>query len=222
MTMRAAPRLLVCACLVASLAVRAQAQDVLRTRLDQATYEALGPVFDAARRDSVPLRALESKALEGVAKRRPSAQILVAVRRLASELRDARVVLRRAAPALQLSEGEIVAAADAIRQGVPPDDVATLRRDAPPAAVLEIPLAVFGALVARGVPAPEARDVIAHLLATEVPQARMVEIPERVDVAIRVGAPPVVALGSALQGLGIPRPPVVPRGRRRQGLVPAP
>ncbi len=101
-----------------------------------------------------------------------------------------------------------------MRRGVAPEEITALRRTAPPDTPLEIPFAVLGELVQRGVPADQARGVIEHLLASRVPQERLVEIPQRVDVALRVGAPPVAALGSALQGLGIPAPPINP-GRPR-------
>lgn len=187
----------------------------LQSRLDPATYEALRPVLERAGRDSVPLRALEAKALEGTAKRKPFPQIVAAVGRLADELRSARGLLREAAPGSPLADGEILAAAEVLRRGVPPGEVAQLRRTARPAAVLEIPLAVLGELVARGVPADQARSVIEQLVASDLPQGRMVELPARVDIALRVGAPPGAALASALHGLGIPRPLVPPgRGRR--------
>ncbi|MBI2073296.1 MAG: hypothetical protein HYW06_04285 [Gemmatimonadetes bacterium] len=184
----------------------------LATRLDQATYAALRPILEAAGRDSIPLRPLEAKALEGTAKRRPAAQIVAAVQRLAQELQQARLLLRQAAPTAPDAEGDIVAAAEAMRRGVPAEEVAALRRRVPPATSLEIPLAVLGELVQRGVPAAEARAVIEHMVNSGVPQARMVEIPSHVDVALRVGAPPITALGSALQSLGIPVPPPGPGG----------
>lgn len=187
----------------------------LVSRLDPATYEAIRPVLETAGQDSIPLRALEAKALEGAAKRRPSPQIVTAVGRLADELRSARGLLRDASPDARLADGEVLAASEALRRGVPGREIAELRRTAPLAAVLEIPIAVLGELVARGVPADQARSVIEQLVASDVPQGRVVEIPARVDIALRVGAPPGAALASALHGLGIPRPPVPPgRGRR--------
>jgi hypothetical protein len=193
--------------------LRAQGQS-LDSRLDPAIVQALTPVLAAARRDSVPIRALEAKALEGAAKRRPTAAIVAAVQRLSDEFRAARAALRRGAPSGSIADGEIVAAADAMRRGVPADDIATLRRNVPPTAVLEIPLAVLGDLVQRGVPVDHARGVMEEVVRTNVPLDRVVEIPVRIDVALRVGAPPIVALSSALQGLGIPIPPTIP-GRPR-------
>jgi hypothetical protein len=200
---------------VTSLA--AQQEGPLRHRLDAATYAALQPILDAARRDSVPLTALETRALLGASRRRPGSEIVESVRNLADQLRAARRVLRQAAPAAPLSDGEVFAAAEALRRGVPAEDLARIRERAPERRTLEIPFAVLGELVGRGVPAGDARAVIEHLVVSDVPAERLVEIPARVDIALRVGAPPVAALTSALQRLGLPAPPGPPErpGPRR-------
>lgn len=199
-----------------ALAIATQDPASLQSRLDAATYDAIRPVLEAARGDSVPVRALEAKALEGVAKRRPASQIVAAVSRLADELRAARGVLRGAVQG-PLVEGEVQAAAEALRRGVPASELTELRRGAPPDVALEIAIAVLGELVERGVPAGEARDVIGQLVESGLPPGRFVEIPARVDVALRVGAPPGAALASALQGMGVPRPAVPPGRSRRPG-----
>lgn len=193
-------------------------QEVLKQRLDPATYAAIQPVLEQALRDSLPVRAIEAKALEGQAKRRPGPQIVAAVRQLAADLKGARAALRSAVAGRELLEGEIVAAAEASRQGVPLELVASIARQARSATSLEIPLAVLGALVSRQVPVDQAADVILHALTSGIPEERLVEIPRRVDVALRVGAPPVAALGTALQSLGIPAPPSPPA----QGRPPLP
>ena len=194
-------------------ALRGQ-DEVLRRRLDPATYEALRPVLDDARQDSLPVHALEAKALEGAAKRRPSDQIVATVGRFAEELRAARRMLREAVPHAALADGEVVAAAEARRQGARPEDVVAVRRSAPAGTPLEVPIALLGELVRREIPVAEAREVIEHLVVTNVSQQRMIEVLQRVDVALRVGAPPGQALGTALSSLGIPAPPQTPgRGR---------
>lgn len=215
---RLVPLLLLTLLSATSLAAQ---ESAFESRLDATTVAALRPILAAAARDSIPVRALEAKALEGVAKRRPSAQIVTAVERLAAELRAARAALMSAAPGAVIPDGEIVAAAETMRRGVNGEEVATLKRAVPPETSLEIPFALLGELVQRGIPVDEARSVLEHLIRTRVPQDRMIEIPLRVDVALRVGALPVTALGSALQGLGIPAPPVPPVGPR-PGRPPVP
>lgn len=201
--------------LIAALAAPAlagQERPTLESRLDPAALAALRPIFEAARRDSLPVRSLEDKALEGTAKRVPVPRILTAVRRLAAELRDARALLLMAVPDLPPPDADVVAAAAARRQGVPGEELAGLRQRVPRAAPLEIPFALLGDLVQRGVAVGEARAAIEHMVISGVPQHEFVEIPARVDAALRRGAPPGAALGSALAGLGIPPPPA--RGRR--------
>jgi hypothetical protein len=195
--------------------VTAQVGGSLAPRLGAETEALLRPVLDSAAQDSLPVSALQSKALEGAAKGRPPAEILGVVRGLADRLRQARSVLSGAVPGSPVAAGDIVTAAEAMAGGARPEDIARLRRDAPPGTSLEIPFAVLGELVRRGVPAGQASDVVDHLVQSKVPEARIIEIPARVDVAIRLGAPPVAALGRALHGLGLPVPPSVPPGRGR-------
>jgi hypothetical protein len=177
------------------------------------TEALLRPVLDSAAHDSLPVSALQSKALEGAAKGRPPAEILAVVRGLADRLREARSVLSQAVPGAPVAAGDIVTAAEAMAGGARPEDIARLRQSATPGTSLEIPFAVLGELVRRGVPAGQASDVVNDLVQSKVPEARIIEIPARVDVAIRLGAPPVAALGRALHGLGLPVPRSVPPGR---------
>jgi hypothetical protein len=176
----------------------AQGREVLEQRLDPQSLAAVRAIIDSARRDSVPSQALEDKALEGVAKHVPPARIVAAVHQLASELRDARALLRAAAPGATLADGEIVAAADARRRGVPPGEMSALRGHVPPRANLVVALTVLGDLVQRGVPAVQAREVVEQLIETGVSAQQMADIPSRMDVGLRVGAPPLDALRSAL------------------------
>jgi hypothetical protein len=192
---------------LATAPLAAQGRPALDQRLDAQMLAALRPILDSARTDSVPVQALEDKALEGVAKHVPPVRIVAAVRQLAGELRDARALLRTAAPGMAMSDGEIVAAADARRRGVPATDVSILRSHAPPTAGLVVAYTVLGDLVQRGVPADQARLVIEQLLAAGVPARQIAEIPARMDVGLRVGAPPLDALRGALP---MPLRPVKP------------
>jgi hypothetical protein len=192
---------------LATTPLTAQGRPSLEQRLDPRTLAALRPILDSARGDSVPVQALEDKALEGVAKHVPLERIVAAVRQLAAELRDVRTILRSVAPGVTSSDGEIVAAADARRRGVPATDVVALRSHAPPTSALVVAYTVFGDLVQRGVPADQARLAIEQLLAAGVPAQQIAEIPARMDVGLRVGAPPLDALRSALP---MPLRPVKP------------
>jgi hypothetical protein len=183
---------------LAASVLAAQGPPPLEQRFDPQTLGALRSILDSARADSVPVNALKDKALEGVAKHVPPVRIVAVVRQLAAELRDARALLRSAAPRAALSDDETIAAADARRRDVPAVELAALRRHVPPATTLVVPYTVLGDLVQRGVPASEAREVIEQLIAAGVPVSQIAEIPARMDVGLRVGAPPLDALRNAL------------------------
>lgn len=192
---------------LAAAALAAQTPPALARRLDPRTLAAVRAIIDSARRDSIPTQALEDKALEGAAKRVPPPRIVAAVGQLAGELRDARTLLREAAPRATLAGGEIIAATDARRRGVPGEEIAGLRRHVAPQASLIVPLTVLGDLVQRGIPADRAREVVEQLLDAGVTAQQLADIPPRMDVGLRVGAPPLDALRSALP---IPLRPVTP------------
>lgn len=191
-------------------ALRAQAPPALSERVDARTRAAVQPILEAAARDSLPMATLESKILEGVAKGRPTQQIARVVGALADELRAVRSELRRSLPAAPISDGEVVAAALATRQGVALDVVRALWRAKPDGESLEIPLTVLGDLVRRGVPVQDASDAMAYVVRASVPLRVAAQIPGRVDGALGSGAAPSAALASALKTLNIPTPP----GRR--------
>jgi hypothetical protein len=192
---------------LATVPLAAQGRGTIEQRLDPQTFAAVRAIIDSARRDSVPSQALEDKALEGVAKNVPPARIVVAVHQLAGELRDARALLRAAAPGAALADGEIIAAADARRRGVPPVELSSLRGHVSSKASLVVAFTVLGDLVQRGVPAGQARDVVEQLIAAGVSAQQLADVPARMDVGLRVGAPPLDALRSALP---VPLRPVRP------------
>jgi len=204
---------------MAAATLAAQGRPPLEARLDPQTLVAVRAIVDSARGDSVPSRVLEDKALEGVAKRVPAARIVAAVRQLFADLRDARALLRSAAPGAPLAEGEIVAAADARRRGVPAADVLALRNHVAVATPLAVAFTVLGDLVQRGVAADQAREVIEELMSAGVPAQQVAEIPARMDVGLRVGAPPLDALRSALPIPVRPlrRPPTPPKPNPSEG-----
>ena len=184
-------------------------------RVDAATLREVQPVLEAAARDSLPVVAIESKVLEGVAKRVQPAQIGEVVRQLAEELRAARGTLREELPGRPIVDGEVVAAAMAARQGVGRDVLRVLLESSPAGGSLEIPMTVLGELVRRGVPAEDASLAIAEVVRSGVPMHIAAQIPGRMDGAMRPGSPPGQALAAALRELDIPGPPSG-RGRGRR------
>lgn len=179
-------------------ALAAQGPGTLQRRLDPQTLAAVRAIVDSARADSVPSQALEDKALEGVAKHVPPPRIVAAVRQLSIELRGARALLRGAAPGARVTDGEVVAAADAARRGIPAAEISALRSRVPSTTSLVVAFTVLGDLVQRGIPAGQAREVIEQLIAAGASPQQIADIPPRMDVGLRVGAPPLDALRSAL------------------------
>ena len=182
----------------------------LASRVDAATLRAVQPVLEGAARDSLPVAALESKVLEGVAKRVRPDLIGTVVRDLAAEFRAARAMLREGLPGRPIADGEVVAAALAARQGIAPEVLRALWASSPREGSMEIPVTVLTELVRRGVPVDEASMVMAHVVRTAVPMQIAAQIPGKVDGAVGAGSPPGAALSAALRTLNIPAPP----GRR--------
>jgi hypothetical protein len=194
----------------------AQGVSPLAARLDAVTLQALTPALEAARRDSLPVRALEAKALEGSAKQIPGPQIVRAVERMGGELREARLLVMSpggAAPSDEL----VIAATDARRRGVPANEVAALAHTSAPDGPLLMAMAVLGDLVQRGVPAGNALAAVTTILESGATVEALSDLPARMDIALRVGASPIDALGSATRGRGArpaqAGPPPAPPGR---------
>ena len=183
------------------------------SRLDAVTLAAVQPILDAANRDSLPMGALQSKVLEGLAKNVRSGQIGQVVAALADEFRSARSALRRGLPPLVLGDGEVVAAAMAARQGIGFDVVRTLLESRLNGGSLEVHVTVLSELVRRGIPVEEAATLMMHVVRTSVPLALAAQIPGKFDGARGSGVPPAAALVEALRALNIPNPP----GRRPNG-----
>ena len=179
----------------------------LSSRVDATTLREVQPVLEAAGRDSLPMAALESKVLEGVAKNVPPQQIGAVVRALAEEMRVARLTLRDVLTSRPIADGEIVAAAMARRQGIGAETLRALSMAGPEGGSLEIPMTVLGELVRRGVPTDEAASAMSQLMRAGVPMHVAAQIPGRVDGGMSSGAPPGRALADALRNLNIPNPP---------------
>jgi hypothetical protein len=182
----------------------------LSSRVDASTLREVGPVLEAAGRDSLPLAALESKVLEGVAKNVQPQQIGAVVRALAEELRGARLTLRDVLPSRPIADGEIVAAAMAMRQGIGAETLRALSMAGPEGGSLEIPMTVLGELVRRGVPTDDATNAMSQVMRAGVPMHVAAQIPGRVDGGMSSGAPPGRALADAMRNLNIPNPPGPP------------
>ena len=113
-------------------------------------------IVDSARKMGIPTARLESKALEGIAKRASDRQILTAVRNEFRALRDARGALGP-----KRSDDELSAAAAALRAGITATELSDLARARQ--GRLTIPLVVLVDLMSRMVPRETAYQTIFSL-----------------------------------------------------------
>jgi len=180
--------LLVAATLVA-LQAAAQGPDRRLERLDSLTRPTVAALIDSARAAALPTEPLVQRALEGATKRAAPDRIVAAVRRLASDLGQARDALGATA-----SPPELEAAAAALRAGAPPATLTALRRVRRES--LTVPLAVLTDLVGSGVPVDSAAVAVLSL-AAKARDADLVEFRRAVESDIALGAPPASATAAA-------------------------
>lgn len=175
-------------------------------QVDSAALEVLAPVLQHAARDSLPVAALEAKALEGLVKGHAPDVIASVIERLADEYRLTRGALRDGLPERAVTGAEVVAASLARARGIPMGTILDVAGGTAPGS-MDIPITVLGELVRRGVGVEDAAWAVKHAVAQEIPMSRITQIPGRLDVASRANAVGRPALLQALQSLGIPGPP---------------
>jgi hypothetical protein len=121
------------------------------TALDSATSAAIAPIVEQARAAKLPTAPLYAKAREGQVQRVPVPRIEAAVRMLADRMRVAHEAL-----APDATEQELSAAADAIKNGVPPETLRAMRKAGGDGS-LAVPIGVLTQLIVRGVPVERRR-----------------------------------------------------------------
>ncbi|MGD2068987.1 MAG: hypothetical protein PVI57_09975 [Gemmatimonadota bacterium] len=175
------------------------AQEDLRARVrdawDPGTAQQIEALAARAAERGVPSGPLLAKALEGAAKGVPAERVLQALELYGARLQGAAELLPP-----EPSPGELVAAADALRRGIPPEHVEALGRgprEAAPAA-----LVVLADLVEAGVPAAEARAVLEEALRMGYGPPDLLELPARVRRLVRAGRGPSEAAAEAARGRG--------------------
>jgi hypothetical protein len=203
------------------LPARAAAQqERLAGRVPEASLPALTVLLDSARMAGLPTDPLINKALEGASKGADATRIVAAVRALATGLRAARAALGGAS-----TEAELVAGAAALRAGVAPAFLTTLRREHQ-GRVMVVPLAVMADLIARGVPADTAARTVVALARAGAREDELVAFRQSVERDIALGAPAGASasvrvtaaardLAPAGPGGGSPPPPNTPSRPRK-------
>lgn len=207
--------------------VRAQ-QDLsarVRAAYGPAAAGRIEAVTERARLAGVPVEPLLEKALEGAAKGVPPDRVLPVIADYAARL-EAAAALFDGPP----DRHGLVAAADAIRRGVPAAAVADVvrgRSDGGPAS-----LVVLADLVEAGVPVDLARGVVKEALARGGGPEALLDLPAAVQKHIRTGRNPAEAARAAAAAAragqrGAPpgavggsapgRPPVPPGQAKKNG-----
>jgi hypothetical protein len=134
----------------------AQGRDPL-ARLEPTVRYRVEMLIDSARLSGLPTAPLQSKALEGIAKRADDRKVLFEVTKVYRSLRDARAALGP-----KVSTDELTAAAGALKVGITQDELAQMARSRQDK-VLTVPLVVLSDLVSRGVPRDTASITIFQL-----------------------------------------------------------
>lgn len=212
--MQRTARALAFACVAALCAATpALAQDPrIASRLDSRTAAEVSRVVESARASSLPTEPLVQKALQGSAKRAPSARVVAAVDELLAELSAARAAL-----GARSSEAELVAGASALHAGIPAATLTRVRsvRGDQSATVA---LATLADLVARGVPVQPAVNSVVALVSRGAADAELLTFSVQVGRDIAAGAPPAVAArvrstGGAAAAAAAGARPAAPPGR---------
>ncbi len=161
----------------------AAAQDArLVERLDTGTAASVQRVVDSAREAGLPTEPLVQKALEGGTLGASGDRIVAAVEALHGQLGRARDALGERA-----SDGELTAAAGALRAGLPSAALRRLQslRSGRP---LVVPIAVLTDLVAEGVPTEQATRSVLDLARDGRPDDEFVALRRQVQIQRRGGA----------------------------------
>jgi hypothetical protein len=151
--------------------------------LDSATQAAVVRELTRARSRGLPVQPLVAKVREGQVKRAAPERIRIAVFALATRLDSARSALGATS-----SDAEIVAGADAIAAGV---SMPTLRsvRAAGGARDLSAPLGALAQLVASGVPARRATEMVLELLRRDAGPRELLAFGNAVETDVGAGVP---------------------------------
>jgi hypothetical protein len=175
----------------------ATAQDSLsRLGIDRETALQLTHIVDSVRARGLPTDPIIAKVRLGAQFRAAPQRIVAVARAVAGRLEEARTAL---APAP--TNAEIAAGADALSiPGVTADAlraVRSARRDEP----VSVPLGVLTQLVAGGVPAKRATEIVTDLIKRGANNRQLADLQKDLDFDIGRGARATAAIDVRLRGL---------------------
>ncbi len=135
-----------------------------------------------ARSKGLPARALEQRALMLARKGTDPQSIARSVAEQSRAMGEAKAALARGRGG-QSADSEVVAGAEAIRQGVDGSKVSELAKSAPSGRSLSVPLFVVGSLVDRGLPSDAAIARVLERLSARATDAELSRLPEQAAAA---------------------------------------
>jgi hypothetical protein len=178
-----------------SVVAGAQAQESrLQGRMNGATYAEVKAILDSARRNGLPTRPIEDKALEGLSAGAQGPAIVAALRTFTLQMNDAATALGRKSTA-----DELRAAVGAIEAGVSPRDLARIRASAGRRS-LATTLTVISDIVVRGVPVGTATNLSVSLLRAKVKDPELLDFARLVRLDIGNGGNPSTAASARARG----------------------
>jgi hypothetical protein len=178
------------------------AQDARIERIRQAfpaeAVTRIEGILAQAQAAGVPTGPLIAKALEGAAKGVAADRVVAVLSSYSDGLRRSQVLIGPAR-----GEAAVVAGADALRRGVPPQTVQALA--GAHSGDLAVPLVVLGELMEAGVPVEHAYQVVQEALSKHQGPEEMLAIPGAVRRMMREGRTPAEAANAVGQAIGLGR-----------------
>ncbi len=161
-------------------------------RLDVGSRYPIQLLMDSANTEGLPVKALRSKAYEGIAKKADGRQIVAAVRRELIALRVARVQLG------DVDDEELMAAAAVVEGGAKPTQLSSFRARVKNRTDLEA-FTIWASLMARGVPIEDASSAISKLWQDGAEDATFLSLWNNVQSDILKGLNPGTALQNRIR-----------------------
>lgn len=194
---------------IALLPLPAAAQQGLVERLQDVLPEDVAAAviqrIEDARVRELPVQAAANLALEGVAKGRSAEEVLAAVELLVADMGRAQEALQGGGRAPE--EGEVEAAAAAMRMGVDGEAISALAVSQSSGRTLAVALLVMGGLTERGLPSDEALAAVRDRLSARADDAGLLGDFPGVGQSLAAGMPPQdvgAAMAGGLAGFQVP------------------
>jgi hypothetical protein len=193
-------------CLLIGATRLASAQDSLALAgVDREIVSRLTGIVESARAHELPTAPIIAKISQGMLLHSAPERIVVAAQNVAVRLEDARSAL-----APKPTPADIVAGGDALSvAGVTKAALQAVRSTSPNRPVA-VPIAVLAQLVASGVPATRATEIVTQLVKRGASSAQLVALGNNVNSDVGHGARAIASLDVRLRGLTAVLAPTVP------------